>query len=161
VQVWLKQTDLGRATFLERFENPSALLAAWREAVIGLPPFVMFRPESWYKRAASTDEAIARLGEILTAWLVWTTDSSLRADLMLALEDCESRESRAFVSAIFDAYERSPFDPPALEADPNRPQAEPASEKQRNYLRRLGHKNFRGSKWEASRLIEKLKNQQS
>lgn len=123
----------------------------YEHATYGLPPIYFDRPKHLYDRARSTDVALERLGEMAGMRM---SDEGLVGDLLRLLEDCEDQGSIDLIEKIFAFYQKSPFDPPAYSVD--RIIDDPASEKQRAFLKRLGIRNFSGTKSQARKKIDEI-----
>jgi hypothetical protein len=155
---WEEHLQITGHPYLKRFRCPESVRVVYWEAALGLSPIVMFRPKFWYGRAENSPRALERLSEMVLARLNHVHED-FHSDLMLVLEECEGEESLDLLGRIFAYQQTDPHGVPRDFAQTASP-VEPASEKQRAYLRRLGHQQFRGSRAEASRLIERLKAEQ-
>lgn len=123
----------------------------YERAVVGLPPIYFDRPKHWYDRARSTDVALERLGEMAGERM---SDEGLAGDLLRLLEDSEDQGSIDLIEKIFAFHQKSPYAPPTYGVD--RIMDDPATEKQRQYLKRLGIRNFSGTKSEAGKKIDEI-----
>lgn len=151
---WIEFLKIKEHEFLQRFRQPSRILALYEPAIYGLPRLLYGRPKHWYDRARSTNDAIDRLGEFTLDQLNVSSDPADEADLLRLLEDCEEPGSIDLIERIFAFYPRSPFDPPPPYQGISR--HDPATEAQRRFLKRLGIQNFSGTKDQASRRIDQI-----
>lgn len=150
---WLEYLQIAQHPFLDRFSNPSRAEHIYADAALGIAPMMYGRPENWYGRVPSSSLAIERLGEMALDVMNHLPEAA--DDMLLILEESECEESIDLLDRILAHYPENPFSKRVPDVGSNAPLL--ASEKQRALLRKLGVKNFSGTRAEASAMIDKLK----
>lgn len=131
--------------FLSQFNNPHIVARLYRWA--RYLPAVYLKNE---KPAHNVEQLLDRVGDDAVEHLGWTwLRSDVRRDLIKLLEIIEDSGSVAYAKELMSVA--------VVTADPVPLPIVPATDKQVAYLKRLGVKEFKGSKSEASVMIEKLK----
>jgi hypothetical protein len=139
--------------FLKQFANPEVirreLILSW--VGIGCVHNVG-RPEQLFHQAQDLDEMKARFESALNLRLEhqrWAPD--LWNDILLCLGMLNTPETESVMRYVSENYKET-----LVTHISDAAAFVPATDKQMSYLKRLGHPKFKGSKGEASSLIDSL-----
>lgn len=139
--------------FLKQFTNPDVIRRMLIHSWVGIGAVHnVGRPEHLFHQAQDLEEMQARLEAELSTRLEhqrWAPD--LWNDVLLCLGLLNEPEMQSVLQHVSLNFKET-----HVTHTPDAVAFTPASDKQVAYLKRLGHPKFKGSKAEASRLIDSL-----